>query len=298
MNTNELTPNAINFSNDYLSILMNFGKVIQKFKDNKHVLMFKPAAQKDRVIISKKSYNCIVNINASSNHVSIPVDELGFADYGEFLRFVSASKYPNTGTTIEYSENVNTYGQKTHHVVMDGVLGKFHLGLGKPGLFTADMDKLVPKSASEDPLRLIAEVAFSPTEIKSLLDTLKLLGKPEIFGVKIVSGKMVWFMKDGSGEKQYTKEIDYTHIKSDETFSTEVANKPGSDIRLFPTSFLDIIAEFPYDFVLEFRYAEQADIIAIKGYSTVKKSDEPINLLVGTQESRAHASIGSYDVIE
>lgn len=288
----------ITFSAEYVTILQYFGKVVQKFKDNKQALMFKPASQPGRVLISKKSYNCLVHINADGSHADIPVDELGFSDYGEFLRFISTAKYPAPKTSIAYSERMNSYGQRTNHAVISGPVGKFHLGLGKPGLFTADNDKLVPKSASADTFRLVARVAFSPDELEGIYDILKLLGKPDIFGVKIVKGKMTWFMKDGSGERQYTKDIEYPNIQSDETFSTEVPGKQNSDIRLFPASFIDIITEFPFDFVLEFRYAEQLDLIAIKGYASVPTKGTSIDLLIGTQESRSHASIGSYDVIQ
>lgn len=316
-----MTDTSIVFSPEYQKALNCYSKVIAKMKDNKHVLMFVPTVHPDHVLISKMSLNVLVNITASNKHVTIPQSELGFSDFSDFLKFVNNIGYPEGGSSIDHCEQVNSYGQQVRHVILANKKGKFHLSLARPGLFTAEEDKIIPVSPDKDPHRLVAQISMSKFDVQEMVDNLSLLESPEAFGVKIENGQVTIFIKDASSEKQFTKVIDPQNVKCDPEFGK--GKEANTAIRLFSASFFTTMNQFQSDFIVMVRYAEQFDLVALKAYAyltfteptdTKKKGKakieapiqdpeqvpepkEPIGIMIGTTQTQKHAGITSYDVI-
>lgn len=291
--------NEIRFSSDYLKVISSYGKVVRKWKGNKQILIFKSDKYPDRVFISKMSYNVLVSVCAKLEHVDIPVSEFGVSDFEDYLRFVSAIGYPKTtGSKMLYSQKVNNYGQTVHHLVMSNKTSKYHLALGRPGLFTPEDDKLIPPPPDKDPLTWIADISLNVDDVKELTSNVRLMGEPEIFGLNIANGVITLYVKDGSGEKQFTKVFDPQNVKCDPTFNTN-AKAGDSEIRIFNTSIFSTLAEFPVDFVMQVRYHPGVNMIALKAFGAHQSEAglSQIELIIATQESRKHTNITTYNVI-
>lgn len=297
---NAIVDNEIRFSSDYLKMISCYGKVVRKWKDNKQILMFTTEKYPDSVFISKMSFSVLVSLCANKEHVHIPVPEFGVSDFEDYLRFVNAIGYPKSpGSKMLYSRKNNTYGQEVHSLVMSNKSSKYHLSLGRPGLFTAEDDKLIPPPPEKDPLTWVADIYLSPEDIKDITQNIRLMGEPEIFGLKIEKGVVTFFVKDDSGEKQYTKVIDEQKLKCDHDFTTKI--KAGdSDIRIFNSSIFSTLSEFPLSFVMQVRYHPDFNMIALKSYGAYESENNlsPINVIIGTQESRKHTNITTYDVLQ
>lgn len=289
----------IRFSPDYLKVISSYGKVVRKWKGNKQILMFTSEKYPDRVFISKMSFSVLVSVCAQREHVDIPVSEFGVSDFEDYLKFVNAIGYPKSpGSRMQYSQKVNTYGQTVHHLLMSNKNSKYHLALARPGLFTPEDDKLIPPPPEKDPLKWIADISLNVDDVKELTSNVRLMGEPEIFGLSIANGVITIFIKDGSGEKQFTKVIDPQKVKCDPDFNTK-AKDGDADIRIFNTSIFSTLAEFPVEFVMQVRYHAGVNMIALKAFG-VHQSDNgmsPIELIIATQESRKHTNITTYDVI-
>lgn len=304
------TTNEIHFSQDYLKVLKNLSKALLKCKTPKHVLLFNPEASPSDVMISKTTLKVLINIIADESHARIHNSELGVSDFGELMEFVDAIKYPiAVNSSISYTEHKTKYGQILPNLMLKGSIGTYYLGMARPGMFNADDDKMIPNTPDKDPLILVGEYMMSSDDVDDILSTMKLLGRPEVFGLSITTGVMKWYFKSNTDDKQFTKTIDPLKYRGDVTFNTEDIEVDNSDIRLFPTTFLDILSEFPHDFIIQFRYHQGMKIMALKAYAAIvieKKLAKgeiapppatPIRVLIGTQESSNHTGIGRYDVI-
>lgn len=292
--------NSISFTEEYHKKLAIFGKSIVACteKDNKHILFFKTEKYKDMVCISKKTLNILFFMKAHTSLISIPDDEFGITNIDEYMKFLNSIGYPkNELSSQKCVEVTNSYGQLKRSLLLSSKTAKYHLSLARPGLFSQENDKVVPPPSDRDPLLLLASITLSKKDIKEINSNISLLGSPEIFGLYLDNDIVKMYIKDRSGDKQYTKEFDPQCVKMNKS-----SGYTKNNIRLFPLVFIDGLNEVKSDFIIEIRYHAGADLIALKARTIDLSTDviisDSVEILIATQESRKHTNITEYDIIE
>lgn len=322
--------NSIFFSSEYVKALTEYAGFVGSVlpKENKHILMFVPEKYPDHVMISKMDLQIMTTLTAPNSHVTLPSQELGYTNFPEFVKFLNSVGYPHeVNSRIDRVEQTNIYGQKLRHVVLSNTKAKYHIALGRPGLFSSENDKIVPMDAKNDPNKLIAQVSLSRYDVKEILSNIKLLGGPEEFAIKVDTGTITIYVKDDSGDKQYSKVIDPQNIK----FECDFVPKKGNEIRMFSGMFFSAMGSFTGDYIMMLRLIEDRDIMLLKSYSYLDYSDDKtektekkksrtkivsvtdeqdqntptptpikkanIGLFIGASQSQKHTGIKTFDVI-
>lgn len=326
--------NSIFFSPEYVKALTEYAGFVGNVlpKENKHILMFVPEKYPDHVMISKMDLQIMTTLTAPNSHVRLPSPEIGYSNFPEFIKFLNSVGYPyEPNSKIERVEQTNSYGQKLRHAILSNTKSKYHIALGRPGLFSSENDKIVPMNAQQDPNKLIAQVSLSRYDVKEILGNIKLMGSPEEFAIKIEHGTIVIYVKDDSGDKQYSKTIEPQNVK----FFDDFKPAKGKEIRMFSCMFFSAMGSFTGDYIMMIRLIEDRDIMLLKSYAyldypedkaeksekkksktklvsvtppqdeqgdvpqkekeTVKKDN--IGLFIGASQSQKHTGIKTFDVI-
>lgn len=287
----------IKFSVEYLTIMNKYMKIIRKMKNNKHVMFFKPKHDTSTVMISKMCHDVLVHIATGFDNAAFEGTELGIENLDELLKYINIAGYPEEDNTkISYNEVKTNFGATIPSIILSGYDGQYHLPLGRPTLYDKDYDWLVPTAPENDPTTVVAECKLNAQDFSRLYDHIKLLSKPNIFGVHIENGELNIYIK-GPINQQYRKQLDPTKTKVYNNFTTKL-DGVDTEFRLFSTKFIENLVEFGCDFDLVFRYHAESDSLLVKAFATVLIAGcSPISILIGTHESDSDASEGKFEVL-
>jgi len=119
------------------------------------------------------------------------------------------------------------------------------------------------------------------------------------FGLKVDGAKVDLTMKSISN-RQFDYEFEnMEYVKDDYT----TVSAKGTH-KLYNSQLFDYMSYFKCDFEIELRYAPNHDVLAVKAYAVANApkdhSDEAsmINILIGTQESKAKQISNQFEIFE
>ena len=250
-------------------------------------------------MISVMDMQTLVNISTGTKHCDFGSDEVPIANFLEFMEYIKAINYPEDETKIYCDEEKSTRGKTYTSFVFSGEFSTYRTVIAESSKFEPEYDRKVPMKRSEDPLKLVAKFYLDNEDLKRLEKDLNLMGSPNSFGIIVDNNDISIYMR-GIQNNQLTKNIDELKSKVYENYTTKGA--AGEEpFKLFPSKFIKYMNHIGCDFEVEIRVFEgpRGTVTAIKAYGTIAEdTDEPINILVGTQESSAEAVSNNYEVIE
>lgn len=288
----------INFSKEFLDVLDKVKKVVNSLSTatKRSLLIFK---NQDNPMISVMDMQTLVNISTGTKHCDFNSDEIPIANFLEFMEYIKAIDYPNDNAKIYCADEKSTRGKTYTSFVFSGEYSTYRTIIAQSSKFEPEYDRKVPMKRNEDPLKLVAKFYLDNDDLKRLDKDLSLMGSPNSFGVIVDSDEISIYMR-GIHDNQLTKKVDELKSKVFDGYTTkgEAGEEP---FKLFPSKFIKYMCHIGCDFEIEIRVFEgpSRTVTAIKAYGVIAEdTGEPINILVGTQESSAEVVSDNYEVIE
>jgi len=288
---------AIKFSRKYLDTIKCLLKVFNDLPDKRHGLFFK---NNGNVYISAMSKNTLVHVATTENNVSFQDNEIGITSLPEFLNYVTAINYlDDPDAEIINAQETSTKSNKIFSFMFKGKRSTYRMPVAHPKWFTEAKDRIVPKAASDDRLKLVAKFYITSEDNKLLVKDVQLMNKIENFNLSIVDNKIKIYMK-GIQNQQFSRIFEGSDIQIYDNFTT-VTSQGENILRIFPTRIFDYMSYFGCDFEVELRTIPTSGIMAIKCRGVVEKDNstpDDIHVFVGTQENSAEVYTNKLDIVE
>lgn len=283
------------FSKTYVDILNKLMKIMKVCQRN-HLLMFR---DDERFRINLMDLNVIVHVKSDNSHVSFDSEEIGVTNLDYFLKYLSAIEYGASNSTISCSEEISTKGKSYESFVFKGKHATYRMAIASPSIFVPKYDRKVLSERDKDPLKLVGQFYLDKDDVSRLENDIKLAGNTDLFSLMVDDDQITIYMR-GLQNEQVTKTMDPLKTKVFNNYTTKTS--PTEDpFRIFPSRFFKYMSFFGCDFDVEIRVAqtETTTTVAIKAYGRIETPDmEPIEILVGTQESSAAVVTNSFEIIE